>query len=128
MSPVSSCTGRPERNTSTCFVTPMRMAAERLGVGRSTVVRCERGETLPQPWLRPKIARALQVSATHLGDLLDDEHARDEDEAEQLGRVKAHPASVDLVTVRVFAGRPPSSMPAMTRLPQHRSCPRPVTL
>jgi len=73
--------------------------AERLGVDRSTVVRWESGETLPQPWLRPKIARALQVSATHLGDLLDDEHARDEDEAERLGHVKAHPASVDLVTV-----------------------------
>lgn len=32
--------------------------AERLGVGRSTVVRWERGEMEPQPWLRPKIARA----------------------------------------------------------------------
>jgi transcriptional regulator with XRE-family HTH domain len=73
--------------------------AERLGVDRSTVVRWESGETLPQPWMRPKIARALQVSATHLGDLLDDEHPSDEDEAERLGRVKAHPASVDLVTV-----------------------------
>ncbi len=73
--------------------------AERLGVDRSTVVRWESGETMPQPWLRPKIARALQVSATHLGDLLDDEHARDEDEAERLGRVNSHPASVDLVTV-----------------------------
>jgi DNA-binding XRE family transcriptional regulator len=40
--------------------------AERLGVDRSTVVRWESGETLPQPWLRPKIARALQVSVAHL--------------------------------------------------------------
>jgi transcriptional regulator with XRE-family HTH domain len=73
--------------------------AERLGVDRSTVVRWERGETLPQPWLRPKIARALQVSVAHLGDLLDDEHALDEQATERFERVTAHPASVDLVTV-----------------------------
>jgi transcriptional regulator with XRE-family HTH domain len=73
--------------------------AERLGVDRSTVVRWESGETLPQPWLRPKIARALQVSVVHLGDLLDDEHALDEQATERFERVTAHPASVDLVTV-----------------------------
>lgn len=73
--------------------------AERLGVDRSTVVRWESGETLPQPWLRPKIARALQVSVTHLDDLLGDEHAQDEDATARFGHVMAHPASVDLVTV-----------------------------
>jgi transcriptional regulator with XRE-family HTH domain len=73
--------------------------AERLGVDRSTVVHWESGETLPQPWLRPKIARALQVSVAHLGDLLDDEHVLDEQATEQFERVTAHPASVDLVTV-----------------------------
>jgi transcriptional regulator with XRE-family HTH domain len=73
--------------------------AERLGVDRSTVVRWESGETLPQPWLRPKIARALQVSVAHLGDLLDDEHALDKQATERFDRVTAHPASVDLVTV-----------------------------
>jgi transcriptional regulator with XRE-family HTH domain len=44
--------------------------AERLGVERSTVVRWESGETLPQPWLQPKIARALQVSTEQLDELL----------------------------------------------------------
>jgi tetratricopeptide (TPR) repeat protein/transcriptional regulator with XRE-family HTH domain len=41
-----------------------------LGVGRSTVVRWELGETEPLPWLRPKLARALQVSPDRLGELL----------------------------------------------------------
>jgi transcriptional regulator with XRE-family HTH domain/tetratricopeptide (TPR) repeat protein len=46
--------------------------ADLLGVGRSTVVRWERGETEPLPWIRPKLAKTLQVSADRLEDLLDD--------------------------------------------------------
>ena len=42
-----------------------------LGVERSTVVRWERGETEPQPWIRPKLGKALRVSAERLGELLD---------------------------------------------------------
>jgi len=45
--------------------------ADLLGVERSTVVRWERGDTGPQPWMRPKLARALRVSAERLGELLD---------------------------------------------------------
>jgi tetratricopeptide (TPR) repeat protein/DNA-binding XRE family transcriptional regulator len=41
-----------------------------LGVERSTVVRWERGETEPLPWIRPKLARALRVSADRLEELL----------------------------------------------------------
>jgi len=44
--------------------------AERLGVERTTVVRWERGETQPQPWLRPKLAQALRVSADRIEQLL----------------------------------------------------------
>jgi transcriptional regulator with XRE-family HTH domain len=44
--------------------------ADRLQVERSTVVRWESGENEPQPWLRPKIAQALQVSPDQLDDLL----------------------------------------------------------
>lgn len=44
--------------------------AERLGVERSTVVRWERGTTDPQPWVRPKILRALQLSTEELDELL----------------------------------------------------------
>ena len=44
--------------------------ASLLGVERSTVVRWERGDTEPLPWIRPKLARALHVSADRLGELL----------------------------------------------------------
>ena len=43
---------------------------ERLGVDRSTVVRWEAGETVPQPWLRPKLARVLNISVEQLDDLI----------------------------------------------------------
>ena len=48
--------------------------AERLGVDPTTVRRWESGETEggPQPWVRPKLARCLQVSAEQLEDLLSD--------------------------------------------------------
>jgi tetratricopeptide (TPR) repeat protein/DNA-binding XRE family transcriptional regulator len=42
-----------------------------LGVERSTVVRWERGETEPLPWIRPKLATTLRVSADRLEELLD---------------------------------------------------------
>ena len=44
--------------------------AERLGVERTTVVRWECGQTQPQPWLRPKLAAALGVSADRIEELL----------------------------------------------------------
>lgn len=44
--------------------------AETVGVERSTVMRWERGETRPQPWARPKLARALGISDQALSDLL----------------------------------------------------------
>jgi tetratricopeptide (TPR) repeat protein/DNA-binding XRE family transcriptional regulator len=44
--------------------------AAMLNVERSTVVRWERGETEPLPWIRPKLARALRVSSGRLEELL----------------------------------------------------------
>jgi tetratricopeptide (TPR) repeat protein/transcriptional regulator with XRE-family HTH domain len=44
--------------------------AELLAVGRSTVVRWERGESEPLPSIRPRLARALKVSADLLESLL----------------------------------------------------------
>jgi transcriptional regulator with XRE-family HTH domain len=44
--------------------------AERLKVDRSTVARWESGETEPQPWIRPRLAKALQVSLEQLDELL----------------------------------------------------------
>ncbi len=49
--------------------------AERLGVDPTTVRRWESGETEggPKPWIRPKLARYLQVSPAQLEELLSDE-------------------------------------------------------
>lgn len=49
--------------------------AEAIGVDRSTVVRWEAGETAPQPWVRPKLARLLGVTGSELGELLGTEVA-----------------------------------------------------
>jgi len=43
--------------------------ASRLDIERSTVVRWECGETEPLPWIRPKLAGALQVSVDQLNEL-----------------------------------------------------------
>jgi transcriptional regulator with XRE-family HTH domain len=44
--------------------------AEAVGTDRSTVGRWERGEVAPQPWQRPKLMRALDVTAVELDGLL----------------------------------------------------------
>jgi len=44
--------------------------AELVAVGRSTVMRWERGESEPMPSIRPRLARALKVSADLLESLL----------------------------------------------------------
>ena len=44
--------------------------AEKLGVDRTTVVRWERAESEPQPWIRPGLGDALQVSPDELTSLL----------------------------------------------------------
>lgn len=73
--------------------------AERLSVASSTVARWESGETEPQPWLRPKLARTLQVSLGQLGALLDEGGLTDSEASERLTYALTHPGSVDLVTM-----------------------------
>lgn len=46
--------------------------AENVGVDRATVVRWEHAQTEPQPWNRPRLARALKVSVEELAALLAD--------------------------------------------------------
>jgi transcriptional regulator with XRE-family HTH domain len=46
--------------------------AETLGCERTTVIRWERAETEPQPWVRPKLTQALQVTPEELNELLAD--------------------------------------------------------
>ncbi|WP_194924146.1 helix-turn-helix transcriptional regulator [Catenulispora pinisilvae] len=70
-----------------------------LGVERSTVVRWESAENEPQAWLRPKLARALRVSADELQALLDDIAVIQSEPGERLAYVLQHPSSVDLVAV-----------------------------
>jgi DNA-binding XRE family transcriptional regulator len=45
--------------------------AEAVGVDRSTVVRWERAETEPQPWHRPRLAAALEITVEELAELLE---------------------------------------------------------
>jgi transcriptional regulator with XRE-family HTH domain len=47
--------------------------AEQLAVDRSTVVRWERGETQPQPYVRPKLAELLAVAPGELDALLEND-------------------------------------------------------
>ncbi|MFF5498954.1 helix-turn-helix domain-containing protein [Streptomyces aquilus] len=73
--------------------------AERLGVERSTVVRWERAETEPQPWVRPKLAAVLKVSANELQSLLDDVTVIQAAPSERMNYMLEHPSSADLVAV-----------------------------
>lgn len=75
--------------------------AEKLGVDPTTVRRWESGETEggPQPWLRPKLAHYLQVSAEQLDELLAEGAEEKITSDERLSYTLQHPSSVDLVTV-----------------------------
>lgn len=73
--------------------------AEHLGVERTTVVRWETAKADPQPWLRPKLAAALKVTADELHALLEDVVVLEAEPSERLNYVLAHPSSVDLVAV-----------------------------
>jgi DNA-binding XRE family transcriptional regulator len=67
--------------------------AEVVGVERSTVMRWERGETCPQPWARPRLARALGISDQSLSELLG-ESAEPESVASAPGPIAKEGASV----------------------------------
>lgn len=73
--------------------------AEHLSVERSTIVRWERAETEPQPWMRPKLARVLKVTDDALHELLDDIVHVQTEPSERMSYVLEHPASADLMAV-----------------------------
>jgi transcriptional regulator with XRE-family HTH domain len=73
--------------------------AERLGIDRSTVARWESGETEPQPWMRPRLARALQLSLGQLDHLLAGGDQVGTDAAQRMSYALTHPGSADIVTV-----------------------------
>jgi transcriptional regulator with XRE-family HTH domain len=73
--------------------------AERLGIDRSTVGRWEGGETQPQPWIRPRLARVLRVSLDELDGLLAVSGLTSAEIDERLDFAIRHPGSADFVTV-----------------------------
>jgi transcriptional regulator with XRE-family HTH domain len=73
--------------------------AERLGVDRTTVVRWERAECEPQPWVRRGLADALNVSLDRLTELLGEVEEVATRQAERLSYVLKNPRSVDLASV-----------------------------
>jgi transcriptional regulator with XRE-family HTH domain len=73
--------------------------AERLGVDRSTVARWEAAETEPQPWIRPRLARALQLSLDQLEHLLAASDIAGTEATERMSHALTHPGSADIVTV-----------------------------
>jgi len=46
--------------------------AEQVGCERTTVIRWERAETEPQPWVRPRLIEVLQLTAGELNEMLAD--------------------------------------------------------
>ena len=46
--------------------------AEQVGCERTTVIRWERAETEPQPWVRPRLSQVLHLTAEELSELLAD--------------------------------------------------------
>jgi tetratricopeptide (TPR) repeat protein/transcriptional regulator with XRE-family HTH domain len=84
--------------------------AGRLGVERTTVVRWERGETEPAPWLRRRLARALEVPADRLEDLL----AEPDSPASPPSSAAAVPRHLP-ATVADFTGRA-AELQALTRI------------
>ncbi|MGH3875070.1 MAG: helix-turn-helix transcriptional regulator [Pseudonocardiaceae bacterium] len=79
--------------------------AEVLRIERSTVARWERAETQPQPWLRPRLAKALGISRDVLAELLTDVVVDRQDDDDRLDRVLAQPALADIEAVRQLRNR-----------------------
>ncbi|WP_416982934.1 helix-turn-helix transcriptional regulator [Streptomyces sp. T028] len=73
--------------------------AEYLGVERSTVGRWENGETEPQAWLRPKLARALKISREELQAALAEVTVLQTPQSERMTYALQNPASADLMVV-----------------------------
>lgn len=73
--------------------------AEKLGVDRTTVVRWERADSTPQPWVRLGLAEALRVSPDELSELLTDVAVARVQHSERLSVALKKPRTVDLAAV-----------------------------
>ncbi len=96
--------------------------AELLGVERTTVVRWERGETQPLPWLRPRLAQALGITADRIEELL----AADITPASAPGRAAAAPRQLPSAVVG-FTGRA-AELAALTQTLDQASAEKPGTV
>ncbi|GGX93612.1 helix-turn-helix domain-containing protein [Streptomyces hiroshimensis] len=73
--------------------------AELMQVDRSTVVRWESGKADPRPWMRPRLARALGVTADGLQELLATAStSTDHPQADRLQYATRYPERSDLET------------------------------
>lgn len=72
--------------------------AEHLHADRSTIARWESGRGDPQPWMRPRLARALGVTAERLQDLLTAPSLDTAPESERREYALRHPECSDLST------------------------------
>lgn len=79
--------------------------AEVLRIERSTVARWERAETEPQPWLRPRLAKALGISLEVLADLLADVVADQQGGNDRLDRALAQFVDADVDVAREIRSR-----------------------
>jgi tetratricopeptide (TPR) repeat protein/transcriptional regulator with XRE-family HTH domain len=73
-----------------------------LNVERTTVGRWERGEAQPLPWLRPKLASALRVSADRVDELLTPGRAPAGPDGPMAGVPRLLPAAVTDFTGRAY--------------------------
>jgi tetratricopeptide (TPR) repeat protein/transcriptional regulator with XRE-family HTH domain len=96
--------------------------AGRLGVERTTVTRWERGENQPVPWLRPKLAQVLGVSADRLEELLAEASASARPPREAAAVPRQLPAAA-----ADFTGRT-SELQALTRILDDASADAPGTV
>lgn len=88
--------------------------AGRIRVDPRSVARWESGASEPQPWNRPALARALEVTLDELADLFSphsvgratlDQHPRGAEEAHALRRAISLSQRVDLRTIDLLAAR-----------------------
>ncbi|MGI5223191.1 helix-turn-helix domain-containing protein [Nocardia sp. CA-290969] len=79
--------------------------AELLRKDRSTVARWEAGDNEPLPWLRPDLARLLQVSLDQLDELLAETEEHGPETVEQFRSARDRPSGVDLAAVTYLRER-----------------------